>query len=407
MIKRMHVEDFKALRHVEVDLEPFTVLIGPNDTGKSSFLEAVYAFSESTRSPLANCFWSSWQNRELVWNRLPDKQVRLSGVLGESSKDSKGNAKPNELTYSLWLGFATNRQCRLMEERVGISATGKGEEVRHRTNSAETTVRSLKDGHTYQEFQDRLSRVVATLSPPILARWDVEELATPSRLPPNRNYPFDPSGYGLATCIAEMKLGAGGQFESLRKDFCEQFPGFKDIVIQRADVQSVERTPFFEKHIGSRGEGYALVLVRTDGIEIPAGLASGGTLVTLAFLTLIHLPEPRKLLLIEEPENGLHPGRLKEVITILRRLVAARNDTQVIITTHSPLLLDFVEPNEVRVFLRNKNDDVEVFNVADVPDIGDRLKYLMLGELIYNEGEEELVKEIRQHESAHSGRGAD
>ena len=145
------------------------------------------------------------------------------------------------------------------------------------------------------------------------------------------------------------------------------------------------------------------MLVRTDGVAVPAALASGGTLVTLAFLTLIHLHEPRKLLLIEEPENALHPGRLKEVVQILRRMVSARNDCQVIVTTHSPLLLDHVEPEEVRVFLRNAQQDVEFYDLAKVPDIRERLMFLMLGELVYNEGEEELVKEIREHVTSHSG----
>jgi len=70
-------------------------------------------------------------------------------------------------------------------------------------------------------------------------------------------------------------------------------------------------------------------------------------------------------------------------------------------------LLDYVDPAEVRVFLRNEQDDVQVYNVGDVPDIRDRLKYLMLGELVYNEGEQELAKEIQEHANSHSGRGAE
>jgi len=168
----------------------------------------------------------------------------------------------------------------------------------------------------------------------------------------------------------------------------------------------VERDPQFQKRQWSQGEGYALCLLRQDGVEIPAGLASGGTLVTLAFLALAHLPEPRKLLLIEEPENVLHPGRLKEIVPMLRELTSQQG-CQVIVTTHSSLLLDFVDPAEVRLFRRNADENVEVYNVADVPDIRERLKYLMLGELVYNEGEQELVKEIQQHAHSHSGRGAD
>jgi predicted ATPase len=91
MITRMTVDCFKAIRHVEVDLAPFTVLIGPNDTGKTSFLEAVYALAESTRNSLAECFWSPWQNRELVHNGTPDTPVRFTAELG-SLGDHGGHA---------------------------------------------------------------------------------------------------------------------------------------------------------------------------------------------------------------------------------------------------------------------------------------------------------------------------
>jgi predicted ATPase len=295
----------------------------------------------------------------------------------------------------------------VFEERVGTVGVSAAEELTSRKDSEETSVYAFKEGGDARQQQLLLRRIAESLPSSALARWDVEELAMPSRLPDKRRFPFDPSGYGLATCLAEMKLGRGSHFEALRDDFCAQFPAFRDIFIQRTDVQSVERTPHFQKQQGSRGEGYALVLLRKDGVEVPAALASSGTLVTLAFLTLIHLEEPRKLLLIEEPENALHPGRLKEIMTLLRRPIALRNDCQIVVTTHSPLLLDYVDPAEVRVFLRNERDDVEVYNLAAVSDIRERLKYLMLGELVYNEGEQELAKEIQQHANSHSGRGAD
>jgi hypothetical protein len=54
------------------------------------------------------------------------------------------------------------------------------------------------------------------------------------------------------------------------------------------------------------------------------------------------------------------------------------------------------------LYRRNADEDVEVYSVADVPEIRERLKYLMLGELVYNEGEQELVEEIRHHAHSHS-----
>jgi ABC-type branched-subunit amino acid transport system ATPase component len=384
MITRMAVENFKALRRVEVDLGPLTVLIGPNDSGKSSFLEAVYAVAESTRSELLDCFWSPWSERDLVCGQTPDTAVRFSvclAPLAEVFKADSGGA--GVLCYDLAVTFPAGRRCYVAHERVGnsskmveLSSEGKWE-----------TGISHQKSHPLWRSLHRAT----------LARWSAEELATPSALPPDRPFPFDPSGYGLATCIAEMKLGREQNFAALREEFCRHFPAFTGIEIRRATVTSVVRNAQFQKQSGAQGEGYALVLVRKDGVEVPAGAAAGGILVTLAFLTLAHLPKPRKLLLIEEPENGLHPGLLKDVIKLLRQLVTSVPDSQIILTTHSPLLLDYLHPEEVRVFLRDELGEVVVHNLKDVPDIHERLRYLMLGELVYNEGEAELVKEIQDH----------
>ncbi len=398
MITRMTVDNFKALRHVDVPLSPFTVLIGPNDNGKSSFLEAVSALSESTRKPLNQCFWSPWQNLDLVYKHQPEVKV---GFTVEIEVPSGSN---EERGYSLALAFHGGQNCAVFAENFG-PVFDEANDLTHRRNQPDTAINTSRlDRDLNQPIQRHFRRIAAALPASALARWDVEELATPSRLPPpdSRRYPFDPSGYGLPSCIAEMKLGRGGHFESLRKDFCAHFPAFQDIIINPVRAYGVERNPQFQKLSGTHGDGYSLVLLRKDGVEIPAGLASGGTSVTLAFLTLIHLPEPRKLLLIEEPENGLHPARLKEIVPLLRE-VAIKKGCQVILTTHSPLLLDYVDPAEVRVFLRNDLGDIEVYNVADVPGIAERMKYMMLGELVYNEGEQELVKEIKQHAHTHSG----
>lgn len=390
----MRVQNFKALRDVTVDLEPFTVLIGPNDTGKSSFLEAVYAISESLYRPLNQCFWSDWDGRELVYGQSPDSLVNLEATL----------AGEKRVKYSIALAFFESRQCRISGEEIdAIDIAKKGEEttrlVRCRSNMENA---AMVDTATKRKLQ----LILASFESPILARWNLEDLASPSRLPPDRQYPIDPSGYGLATCIAEMKLDEIDRYAQLVESFRQLFPAYRDFRIKRVTTKSIERDVRFQKRIGSQGEGYALFLVREDGVEIPASLASGGTLVALAFLTLTHLREPKKLLLIEEPENGLHPSRLGEVIEVLRKAVHSQPDAQVILTTHSPLLLNYVEPQEVRVFLRNKekDNDVEVYNLADVPDIKDRLKYMMLGELVYNEGEEELIKEIQHAHSDSGGR---
>src|SRR5205085_2507049 len=89
-------------------------------------------------------------------------------------------------------------------------------------------------------------------------------------------------------------------------------------------------------------------------VTIPAGQASDGALLLTAFLALAYGDTP-DILLIEEPENGLHPSRLKLVIDLLYKISrgeVGNRPRQIILTTHSPLLLNFVKPEDVRIFRR-------------------------------------------------------
>lgn len=92
-------------------------------------------------------------------------------------------------------------------------------------------------------------------------------------------------------------------------------------------------------------------LVAKDGKEFWAEELSEGVLYLLALLCIIHQPSPPKLLLIEEPETGIHPRRIKEVIDLIYAL-SEEKDIQVIMTTHSPLVVDLFEdePESIHVF---------------------------------------------------------
>ena len=95
----------------------------------------------------------------------------------------------------------------------------------------------------------------------------------------------------------------------------------------------------------------------TNGRTIRAQQASDGAILFLGLLALIHSPEPPKLLLIEEPEKGVYPKRLEEVIGLIRRLQEApsgRAAPQIIMTTHSPYLLSSFHPDEVTLMVRRE-----------------------------------------------------
>lgn len=93
---------------------------------------------------------------------------------------------------------------------------------------------------------------------------------------------------------------------------------------------------------------------------------SEGVLYFLALLCIVHQPDPPKLLLLEEPEKGIHPRRIKEVMNFIFEL-ARLCDIQIILTSHSPYVVDhFADiPECISVFDR-ENGETVIRNAADI-----------------------------------------
>jgi hypothetical protein len=96
---------------------------------------------------------------------------------------------------------------------------------------------------------------------------------------------------------------------------------------------------------------YKAAIALRDGFLFPASVVSDGTLRVLALLTLLHDPRHRGLVCFEEPENGVHPARLRTLVQQLQSLVTdPSNDkgqersplSQLLLNSHSPVVLSSV-----------------------------------------------------------------
>jgi predicted ATPase len=134
------------------------------------------------------------------------------------------------------------------------------------------------------------------------------------------------------------------QQTELAKQLCSLVPLFQDV-----DVVPV-------------GQGRHLLRYqdRWNGdVWYTPGQVSDGTILVTAFLTLQFQNPPVNLLAIEEPERGLHPYLLEQFVGFLRKLSRGeigRAPIQVVLATHSPELLEYLEPNEVRFLGRDPAD---------------------------------------------------
>lgn len=310
MLIRAEIKGFKCLRDVRVELGPFNVLIGPNDSGKSSFLQAL---------------------------QEPRSRLRIA------------NLGPGERSIRLW----TQDSDVLLRSTDELNVFLDGREVSRNVL-----------------FQNPM-RVFTRVSEPLM----LEPTAVASLSPRGTgglSQLIRDRGRGATAHLARVALGDRARYDAIQK-------GMHDITRGRIrEIIVGEDT----------GEGYPLSFRLFDGTVIPASELSQGLLVYFAFLTIVHRDDAPAVLLVEEPENGVHPLRLHEIVALLRSLT--ERGVQIIMTTHSPDLLNACKPEEVLVFRRPDPDSgTEICRLR--PDFKRRAMGSSLGEIWASSGEEGLL----------------
>jgi predicted ATPase len=385
MLDNFYINNYKCLVDVRLPLTPIHVIIGQNDSGKTSLLEAIFALFRATEKQLLEAFPGDWQDRELVFAGAEKPVIQF-----EAGFVAADGAVPSPLTYHLEVEFGKGQSCRAIDEWSQDSDFSR---IRELTRGWTGISRRFDlDPGPERDHCDRIAEEFGSVS---LYRFDPKLMAIPAAIDPMRKFRMDPDGFGLATLLDDILRYDPEAFLALRHDFCKFFPQFQSVRID--SVQALHRQ-YREtgQHHANQATGKGVFFETTSGRGIRAQQASDGAILFLGLLALIYSPDPPELLLIEEPEKGVYPKRLEEVIRLIRRLQQApapRTAPQIIMTTHSPYLLSSFHPNEVTLMVRkNGSGAVQAHPLRDAPNIEERLGQgeFYLGELWYNLSEEEL-----------------
>ena len=120
-----------------------------------------------------------------------------------------------------------------------------------------------------------------------------------------------------------------------------------------------------------------LVLRYSGGIRVPAWTASDGTLRLLALTLPAYLRELDGVFLIEEPENGIHPRAVDTLYQSLSNVY----DSQVLLATHSPVILSGVNPEDVLCFSKDESGAADIVRGDLHPSLAEWQRDTSLGVL--------------------------
>ncbi|MDX2053891.1 MAG: AAA family ATPase [Polyangiaceae bacterium] len=342
-IQRVDIQRYGCARNVSVSLSPIHALIGPNDSGKSTILRAMRTAAQFA----AGRFWDTANPFKTMMGLEDDGQQIALHYRDELAYmlESRGRGG---IWESVW-----------EHERRVLTDTNA------RASSVPGLLSKPSELPSVQTLASRLTTATMLRLDPNALREPAPQILSqePVRF-------FDERGKGLASVYQAINTRDVDGFVALRDRVRTLFPTVRTLRVPTVENNAV-----------------ALEVELTNGTIVPADAMSEGLLYFLGYAAIQHL-ERTTLLLVEEPENGLHPARIAEVVKILREL---SERTQVIIATHSPLVVNELQGPEVSVITRGADSGTQAVLLKDVPGFDDAMKVYQPGEfwVSYCDGAEE------------------
>jgi predicted ATPase len=370
-LKSVHIQNFKAINDSKnVALTPLTVLIGNNGSGKSSLVEGLDTYRSIIVDGLDDAM-SRWFGFQHAWNK--PVHIKNNPYLEQHSDK-----------YPMVFSWSAHTPKGALQASLSVQTNpafnGQFIQKEAAKKKADWSLQRDADGIFCLEYPNQpLQRGRVDLDKSALPKdardfvnsWQFLALAaermgvpTPKRTAASSSLLLNRDGSNIAQyllAIRDKDISAFNGIVDAMKfvlDYAEDF--------QTIETQEVQRTLYMS--------------MKEKKCEIPSWMLSTGTVRVLALLAVLRNPDPPKVVIIEEIENGLDP-RTTHMILEEVRIAVQSGRTQVIMTTHSPYVLNLLPLQTVVLVERDNGGNPVFWRPSGEQEVQEWGKRFMPGEL--------------------------
>lgn len=398
MITLIEALGFRCLEYVRQPLGRFHVLVGPNGSGKSAFLDTLFFLGDLLTDGLdAAVEERSGNFQDLVWQRKEGRfEIAIEARIPEERRERLSNPEFDTVRYEVAVGLDAEGGVCLLNEKAVLRGPAAAPENPQRglfpmaaeapativsprgSRGARTVLNKNVDGHDnyYDEtgkgwdhsFKLGPRRAALASLPGDESKFPactwlkdclmegVRPLSLNARVlgrasGPGQGGAFRRDGSNLPWHVARLEKSAPARFDAWVQNLRSALPGVLSV--------RVEERP------GDRHR--YLMIAQEGGIETPGWVCSAGVLRYMALTLPAFLPDFRGVCLVEEPENGLHP---KAIETAYRTLSSAAH-AQVLMATHSPVILGVARTGDVLCFAKTPAGATDIISGNEHPALKD------------------------------------
>ena len=375
-LTRLHIQNFRSLADVSVELHPINILFGPNGSGKSTLLEALQLVGDCVSRDVEEAARTRYNGFSMLRQDVDERQgivITLETVFAE---------------YGLRLGFLLG-QIQLYAGEILYSKGEKVPLINRKTGSNEADF-YYREGNppvrTRLTFPEKLALMQYIQGGALLPgeAFDLRNLFDPVHFYHSHYIDLSQLKHRGSESGTEISLRKDGgnlwsvlrnihdisaidsRYETIIRFMQKSFPNFKGLVFVPTGPNAVYAN-FSEK--GTPG-------------PIPVLGVSEGQLQMLIHLTALfsEAKERNSLIVFDEPETSLHPYAISVFAEAVKHATQEWN-RQVFIATHSPVLISQFEPEDILATRLEESGQTVLTRVSEMEDIKDLLEEYAVGSL--------------------------